>query len=275
MLTNDTLPVLGACMPVAALRDHLDWLVADQRDLEIQDFTDAALLNDGWRDRAAEAREMLRQHTGRRGIHGPFWGFSIGSKDVDIQALVARRMDQALDAAAEMEADQIVIHSPYTTWDHNNIDMLPDARADRIACARACLGAALKRAESLGVTFVLENIEDRDPMERARLADALESPAVALSIDTGHAHYAHVSTGAAPVDYFVTAAGSRLAHVHIQDADGYADRHWAPGMGTINWKAVFAALGRIDARPRLNLELRDKTQIKSGAAALAEMGLAR
>ncbi len=262
-------------MPISALRQHLDWLAADRRDLELQDFTDAALLNGDWRARVAEAKALLGAYSGRLGIHGPFWGFTIDSRDVDVQALVARRMDQALDAAAELGADQIVIHSPYTTWDHNNLDMGLGGRESMLDCAHACIGAAVKRAESLGIVFVLENIEDRDPMDRLRLAQSFSSPAVKLSIDTGHAHYAHVSTGAPPVDYFVRLAGEMLAHVHVQDADGYADRHWAPGMGTVNWRAVFAALRGIGADPRLNLELREKADIVPGAKTLEGMGLAR
>ncbi|MDX6748546.1 TIM barrel protein [Geminicoccaceae bacterium 1502E] len=98
------------------------------------------------------------------------------------------------------------------------------------------------------------------------LAESFASPALAVSIDTGHARYAHGSTGAAPVDFYVTAAGNRLQHVHIQDADGYADRHWEIGRGTVNWHAVFGALARLESRPRLILELRDKAAIPASVA---------
>lgn len=272
------LPAIGACLPLAALREHLDWLVEGERDLELQDFTEASVLEGDWRDRVATARELLRDHRGRLGIHGPFWGFSIDSKDPDVRVLVARRMDRALDVADALGADQIVIHSPYRTWDANNLDMRPEAREALIASARDSLGVAIRRAEALGATFVLENIEDKHPADRRVLMEALDSRAVRLSVDTGHAHYAHVSTGAPPVDYFVAAAGEALEHVHLQDADGYADRHWAPGHGTVNWRAVFAALRPILAaggRPRLLLELRDKRRVREGAGHLEALGLAR
>ena len=70
------------------------------------------------------------------------------------------------------------------------------------------------------------------------------------------------------------AAGDQLAHVHIQDSDGYADRHWAPGEGTIRWRAIFRALGRLNSNPRLIIELRDHAMVLAGAAHLAELGLA-
>ena len=91
---------------------------------------------------------------------------------------------------------------------------------------------------------------------------------------TGHAHYAHVSTGAPPVDYYVDAAGDDLAHVHIQDTDGYSDRHWLPGDGSVRWAAVFRALGRLSSKPRLLIEVKDQANIRRGAAHLEALGLA-
>ena len=274
-MSDQTLPVIGACMPVSALPDHLDWLLAENRDLELQSFHDAALLNGDWRSVAAQAKDLLSEHRGRLGIHGPFWGFSIASKDIDVQALVARRMDQALDVADFLGATQIVIHSPYTTWDYNNLDKEPDGRSGVIERAHATLGRAVRRAEALGVTFVIENIEDKNPLDRRALAESFASPAVRLSIDTGHALYAHTATGGAPVDYFVLQAGNMLEHVHLQDSDGYADRHWRPGMGIMRWEALFAALRTVSSRPRLVLELRDKADILPGWQVLRDRGLCR
>jgi len=44
------------------------------------------------------------------------------------------------------------------------------------------------------------------------------------------------------VDYFIKAAGNALERIHLQDADGYADRHWALGQGTICWESIFTAI---------------------------------
>ena len=96
-----------------------------------------------------------------------------------------------------------------------------------------------------------------------------------LSVDTGHAFYAHGSTGAPPVDYFIKAAGNELRHIHLQDADGYADRHWTLGEGDINWHAVFAALADLDSNPRLIVELRDHSGLPTSIANMAELGLAQ
>jgi sugar phosphate isomerase/epimerase len=270
---SQTRPVLGAAMTVPDLAAYLPWLRERDRDLELQDFCEPAMLDRDWSDLVAEAKRQLVGWKGRLGIHGPFYGFTLDCPDPAIRAVIHRRLDRFLDLCAALGADQMVVHSPVTTWDdHNRLDW-PDTGARQLAAVEACLRPALTRAESLGITLVLENIEDRDPSTRVSLCSALDSPALAVSLDTGHAHYAHVATGAPPVDYYVAAAGNRLQHVHVQDADGWADRHWAPGDGTIRWAAVFAALARLDTPPRLLLEMRAPHLIARGAAWLAAQEL--
>lgn len=271
---SEPLPVLGAALSIKSIPAHRDWLLERQRDLEIQDFFRADLLDSDWRSTASEIKSMLAGHTGRLGIHGPFWGFSIASHDPMIRRVVTKRLLQGLEVAEFLGATQMVIHSPYTTWDANNIDMLPDGRANTVERVRATLQDVVARAEQTGCELVIENIEDKDPHDRVELAQAFGSAQVRVSLDTGHANYAHVSTGAPPVDYYVNAAGDMLTHVHLQDTDGYADRHWAPGEGNIRWVAVFRALARLTSNPRLILELRNHDHVRAGAAHLAALGLA-
>lgn len=269
-----SLPILGAAMALDDLEIHRDWLFEKQRDLELQSFAEARVLNGDWAPLAARARKLLDGHKGRLGIHGPFWGFTIASQDPDIRGVVSKRLLQGLEVCASVGATHMVVHSPYTTWSYNNLDNNPGEREKITEYCHLTLRDAVKRAEDIGCTMVLENIEDKDPHIRVALADSFKSPAVAVSIDTGHAYYAHGSTGAPPVDYFVHAAGNRLQHVHLQDADGYADRHWSLGEGTIQWRSVFAALARLESNPRLIIEIRDKSRIPASAAYIASLGIA-
>lgn len=266
---------VGAALRVASLDTHRDWLIEGQRDLEIQDFFSAEVLDGDYTALVALAKRHLDGHTGRVGIHGPFWGFTIHSRDPEIRRVVARRMDQGLDACIALGGSHMVIHSPYSTWDHNNLDNYPDARDAVIDLVHDTLGAAVRKAEDNGIVLVIENIEDVDPSERLRLAESFGSDAVRLSIDTGHAMYAHGSTGAPPVDYYVRSAGAMLAHVHLQDADGHADRHWAIGEGAIRWPSVFRAIAEEAPDARLVLELRDDADIPASMAYLEGLGLAK
>jgi sugar phosphate isomerase/epimerase len=267
-------PFLGAALCRASLEQHVAWLREAPRDLELQHFVDAEVLDSDWSGLADEVNQLLDGHQGRRGIHGPFWGFGISSYDPEVRRIVARRMDQALDVCAAVHGTHVVIHSPFSTWRYNHRGLFPQDTERMLSAARDTLSSALKRAEDMGVTFVLENIEDVEPADRAMLCEALGWQALELSVDTGHAHYAHVSTGAPPVDFFVRAAGSRLGHIHLQDADGFADRHWQIGHGTILWQSVFAAIAQTGANPRLILELRDKAGVIPSAHYLKSQGIA-
>ncbi len=265
---------VGAALMVADLAEHRDWLIEGQRDLEIQDFIFPENLGDGAQTLIAAAKETLQGHTGRLGIHGPFYNLPLDCRDPDVRAIVQKRLTQGLDAAAALGATQMVMHSPYTTWNYHNLDSEPSARDNKIARVHETLSPIVSRARTEGVELVIENIEDIDPLDRIRLVDSFSSDYVRVSLDTGHALYAHGATGAPPVDYYVRTAGTRLAHVHLQDADGYADRHWAPGRGTVNWQAVFDALTECAPDARLVLELRNSSDVQPGFQHLCALGLA-
>ncbi|MCV0425004.1 MAG: sugar phosphate isomerase/epimerase [Roseibium sp.] len=269
------LPVLGAALTLDALEDHLDLMLEKPRDLELQDFWPGEVLNGDWKPLVERAGKLLDGHQGRVGIHGPFFGFAIDSMDVDVRDIVKKRLLQGLEVCEELGGTHMVVHSPYTTWDYNNLDNYENARERKIELCHLTMTEAVKRAENIGCELVIENIEDKDPYARIELAESFGSDAVKISLDTGHAHYAHGSTGAPPVDYFIKAAGNRLRHIHLQDADGYADRHWTLGEGTINWHAVFAALGKLDSTPRLIIELREHSGLRASIANMVALGLAQ
>lgn len=265
---------VGACLCAQEIAQHRDWLFDADRDIEIQDFVfHGNLLND-LPDRIAEAKGALDGHRGRRGIHGPFEGLDIDNKDPELRPLITKRFITALEAAAQIGATQMVIHSPYSYWynrNYLNYDGYVGAVVERV---HQVLDPIVDKAALEGITLVVENIEDVDPAVRRNLINSFNSPAIALSIDTGHAQLARRTASAPPVDYFVKDAGDQLKHVHIQDVDGHADRHWAPGEGEIEWAAVFRALADCASEPHLVLELRNKDDIPKGFAYLESLGLA-
>ncbi len=268
------LPVVGAQLTVLDLDRHRDWLIEKNRDLELPEFCMADIL------RAPgpfidQAKKKLDGWQGRLGIHGPFIGFEVDTKDRDVRKIVQTRMDQGLDVCEALSAVQMVIHSPYDPWDHSNLDNGPRDRSRRVAAILDTLAPALKRAEDQGVTMVLENIKDIDPAERTAVIEAAASPALRLSVDTGHAHWAHSVCGAPSADAYIAAAGETLAHVHLQDTDGLADRHWSLGEGNIDFAAIFAELARIGSRPHLIVEINDFGKVQASVAHLAKLGLAQ
>jgi sugar phosphate isomerase/epimerase len=282
MTRPNNLPTLGVALTLNALEnvEGLRAFVFDHdRDLEIQDLVPVgALENDLWKITADRARTLLDGHHGRVGIHGPFEGLQIDTPDPEIRAIVQRRMNAAIDALIAIDGGRglghMVLHSPYSTWHWYNRGTHYDDTAAIFERTHRCLKDIVRRAGDHGLTLVLENCEDKDPAERVALAASFNSPAMRVSLDTGHAHYAHGVTGAPPVDVFVRTAGSALAHVHLQDADGVADRHWAIGRGTILWHSVFTALNALPEMPRLIVEMAHIRDAFASAAYLRERGLA-
>jgi sugar phosphate isomerase/epimerase len=251
------------------------------RDVELQDFINAETLSGDWRAVADRAATLLDGHAGRVGIHGPFWGFSLAATDPEIQTVIHRRLDQGLAVCEAIGGTHMVVHSPVSIWDDHNLDAWPTTKERLFEAVRANIAPAAKRAEDIGCTIVMENIEDCDPKIRRDLCGFVGSEALKVSLDTGHANYVHHMHGAPAVDYYVHAGGRDLRHLHIQDTDGYADRHWAPGEGNVPWKQVFRALNVSTnlaeggpESPRLIVELRDKADLPAAIAHLEKEGLA-
>ncbi|MEO0938309.1 MAG: sugar phosphate isomerase/epimerase family protein [Pseudomonadota bacterium] len=264
---------IGACLKIEEIAAHRNWLFDAARDIELQDFMSPAALGPDRGALIAAARAALDGHEGRVGIHGPFEGLDVDNKDAELRPIITARFIAALEAAEAVGARQVVLHSPYTAWYQNNLLCWDGYAATKLARIHDVLAPVVRRAEAAGITLVIENIQDVDPATRRMIVDSFDSSAVALSVDTGHAQLAHRAAGAPPVDYFIRDAGAQLRHVHVQDVDGHADRHWAPGDGEIPWAAVFRALAECDAAPHIVLELRDKGDIPKGFAHLAALGL--
>ncbi|RMD89450.1 MAG: sugar phosphate isomerase/epimerase [Alphaproteobacteria bacterium] len=261
----------GAALSLIDLLKFRDWLDDGPRDLELQDFVFASVLGGDWRSFADIARRQLEGYEGRLGIHGPFSGFEIDARDPDVREVVARRLDQALDVCDAIGARLMVIHSPFRAWDAANMPLKRRGWEERVEAVHRAIGAAVKRAEALGIRLAIENIQDNDPALRVRLAESFASPAVGVSVDTGHALWCHHQTGAPPVDEFIRIAGKHLFHVHFQDADGWADRHWKLGDGILRWPPILRAIAETGADPHLILELHDPAGIRASAELLDRM----
>ena len=252
-----TMPTLGAAMPSGKLADYQDWLISGQRDLEIQDPAMLGFLDSDWQPVVKEIRSQLDGHTGRVGVHGPFWGLPIAAMDSKIRIAVKERLKQSLDFCAELGATHMVVHSPL---DFLGTPYQPLSRYggfDLLEVIHATLDEAVDYAKSIQCALVIETIYDRDPLAWMGMIKSFDSQYVRASVDVGHVFINH-QLGAPPPDYWIQEADMWLGHVHLQDTDGYADRHWVPGDGDINFKAIFDALSTLDQNPRLIIEVVDK-----------------
>jgi sugar phosphate isomerase/epimerase len=233
------------------------------------------MLDGDWRALVRQARDLLDGHTGRLGIHGPFDGLTLLSRDAKVRALTTQRLCAGVEFAAEIGATHMVVHSPFLFFGSAFAPHGPGSRrAEDTELAHATLQPVLSLAAQANCTLVLENILDTNPAPLLALVRSFESHYVRLSVDTGHAFITHHRGGATP-DQWVREAGALLEHIHVQDTDGNLDRHWAVGNGSINWHAVFEAIGGLEQHPRLLLEVRNKADIARSTRWLVEHGFAR
>lgn len=272
----NTLPIsIGAALDVKELANYRDWLIADQRDLEIQDFYDNNLLDADWKPLIQAAKAQLDGYHGRLGIHGPTDGLPLITVDKRVRHLVQDRLKQALEVCAELAGTHMVLHSPFDCFGHPQMHhSWSRGLQQEIDAAHAVLDAIVPLAAPINCTLVIEVCYDNSITPLLSLVRSFASPFVQLSLDTGHALIMHQFGGPMP-DQWVSEAGALLGHVHLQDVDGHLDRHWPPGMGNVNWQALFAALGTLQHLPRLVLELDDAGKIPQAMHYLAELGLAK
>lgn len=261
---------MGAALMVEELEPHLEWLKAGKRDLEIQDFSQVAVLDSDWQTVAENVTSALEGFEGRMGIHGPFWGLDIANLDPILRKATSKRLLQGLDAAEQVGATHMVIHSPVEPWMHRHIMHDNTLRTQVIGVMRETLAPVLEKAESIGCCLVMENIRDLEPRLQVELIHAMNSDAIRMSIDIGHTFIMQRQNGAPTPDRFVAEAGNLLEHVHIQDTDGFLDRHWLAGQGDINFEALFEELAKLEDMPRLIIEVRQKDKIQENAAWLLE-----
>jgi sugar phosphate isomerase/epimerase len=269
-----TLPFVGAAMPYSRLPEFRDWLLEGPRDLEIQDPAWPNILDTNWQSVIPHIRSMLDGHTGRLGVHGPFWGMPIDAVDHKVQAAVKERLKQSLDYCAELGATHMVVHSPFEFLGTPFAPLQASDGFNLLEIIHSTLEDAVRQATEIGCTLVIENIFDKDPAIWMGLIESFKTPHVRASVDVGHAFINH-KLGAPPPDYWIRHAGNSLEHIHLQDSDGFADRHWCLGDGDINFTAIFSAVGKLEKQPRLILELMDPGKIPQAVAWLKQRNLAQ
>ena len=273
MSDSDGRLVVGASLLAANLPEHLEWLIAGQRPLELQDAVRPEVLDGDWRTLARETRALLDGHRGPRGVHAAYDGLVLNSRDPRVQAVARDRLLQGLDFAAETGGTHLVVHSPFVSHGGPYAGLVTPELLDTV---HATLDPVVAAARAAGCLIVVEVVFDLrvDPLLETVRSFAAEH--VRLSLDVGHARVMQTQ-GGPPPDFWIGAGGALLAHVHLHDTDGVRDRHWRPGDGVMVWRPIFEELGRIARppyHPRLILEVRPAHTI--GAADwLIERGYVR
>ncbi|MDD1654817.1 MAG: sugar phosphate isomerase/epimerase [Methanomicrobiales archaeon] len=169
-------------------------------------------------------------------FHAPARGVNIASLHEPIRKASVEVLVQCFGVAAEVDG-RVVIHPGYFTW--------PGEREPAEERFRRSLAELRRAADQRGVRFSIENMGNWDYFflrfpEEVPMLDGID-----LALDVGHANL----NGC--VDRFLSC---RIAHVHLHDNDGTRDSHAAVGTGTIDFRAVMAAVRRDHAIPIIEVE---------------------
>lgn len=179
------------------------------------------------------------------------------SGDVALEGLVSY--------AAEAGAKLVVYHAA------NFLD--EPASEDALLAETRSLATVSGRAERLGVTIALENLApvfpgpdalSYSPRVLRTMAKRIDSPAIGICLDVGHAHLV-ASLRRADIAELIEPVLDRVAAFHLHDnlgarRDGYArpeldpvrlDLHLPLGRGTVRWDRVAPLLERAVDAPLL------------------------
>jgi sugar phosphate isomerase/epimerase len=206
-----------------------------------------------WGTRYALHQAVRSQFRGLLAIHGPFLGMEFSHPDYLIREVVKRRLDMTLDAAVNLQASRVILHSSYKP----EIEIFNLQEIWLKGCVEFWRQEIRHWAEA-GILVVLENDLEKSPDLLVRLVDEVDHPSLKLCLDIGHQNV--FSDVRAPE--WVQRLGTRLAHVHVHDNDGRQDRHWSLGRGTIDFEPFYAALLQHAPETILSLEVEDNMEVK-------------
>ena len=135
-------------------------------------------------------------------------------------------------------------------WDQNYKDYVGALKV----CAAYCQSAGVLMSVEPHPGRYLANTDGA-----LRLLEHVNSPAMCVNFDPSHTF---------PVGDFpnitVYRLGKHIKHCHVSDNDGVTNVHWRPGMGKIDWTAMFQALKDTGYDGVISIELEDVPGVSRG-----------
>lgn len=182
-------------------------------------------------------------------LHAPFADdVDISAEDDNIRDYGRREMLQAVHAAAELNADYVVLHpgperGGFTEEQHLR-------RRTHVA---EVLDEIIRECRSCDVHLLLENMLPHLFSGHVRdllwLLGAVREWPLGFCLDTGHAHLG------GELETAVTRLSGHLRMLHAADNHGKGDDHLPPGQGEIDWERLLRQLADVGFDGVLVLEI--------------------
>lgn len=190
--------------------------------------------------------------------HGRTEIYRMNDEQYNKNAVEVSKLD--LKATAMLGAPSCVIHFPNTSligiqpaeFIHEITSgifnqMIPAANEYKVNIAYETFGAARMRGRRNVQFFAY-------PDEFMKQFNALDTKYKTICVDTGHTHEAEAFWVPSP-ERIIKIFGKNVSVLHLHDNDGISDDHLLPGLGNINWPAVFDALDEVEYKGVFNFEL--------------------
>ena len=192
-------------------------------------------------------RRYMRLQSASRGvdlsIHFIHRGIAPASHDQARRARHLQELEATLELARDIGARVVVVHpGPIDCPGVEPAGAPDDVREEALANLADFLRSVVPQAEALGVVVCMENLHHgpgqvvKSYDELLNLVQGVASPAVQITLDTGHAHLSDGLKGA--FDTF----SPFLRHLHIHDSDGRRD-HLEIGQGIVDFGELREVLG--------------------------------
>lgn len=217
---------------------------------------------DAIRRRAEDLELIISQTHGRCAVYHP---------EPESREWVHRITERDLKATSLLGAPACVVHFPNSTrWGRRTAsfmhgitsemfdNLIPFAEQHQVAIALETFGAARVEGERIRDFFAA-------PEELPAQYHRMNTRYKTICVDTGHTHEVE-SFGMPSPEEMIRILGSDVSLLHLHDNSGHWDDHLLPGLGNINWCAVFEALEDIGYSGVCNFELR----LPFGGAVLEE-----
>jgi len=184
---------------------------------------------------ASSVRAMLGRHGMKATVHCPIMDVNITSPNAGIRNESICQLLECIEFAQRIDARLVVVHPG------RRFSLKEPIEEHWITQIRA-LSCAFDKAEHLGVTLALENMEIdkevasvRDYPDMLRVIDDCGVPDLKITLDTAHMRDTQA------ILRFIDKLGPRIAHVHVSDATDKA-LHLRIGEGSLDLSAVVRAL---------------------------------
>ncbi len=168
-------------------------------------------------------------------VHLPFSPFSqIDISNTDICKATIRYYEELIKKASAIGINKFVVHP-------SGEPIADQDRDGRMKCSKESLAVLAEIAQRNNAVIAVEDLPrtclGKNSDEIAELISAHSNLMVCL--DTNHLLNEN------PID-FIHKIGNRIITTHISDYDFVDERHWLPGEGKLDWKAILNAFKDIE-----------------------------